>query len=53
MITYTRTVRTRSPETETSRRTGALYLTLAASHTGQWLITRATAPAEYDAAQTD
>lgn len=54
VITYTRTVRTRSPETETSRRTGALYLTLAASpDTGQWLITRATATAEYDAAQTD
>ena len=54
VITYTRTVRTRSPETETSRRTGALYLTLAASpDTGQWLITRAIATAEYDAAQTD
>lgn len=49
IATYTRTVRTRSPETIISQRTSTTRLTLTrVPSTGQWLVTQATLIEEHD-----
>ena len=49
LVTHTRTVRTRSPETVISQRTGTTRLTLTrAPGTNHWLVTQATLVEEHD-----
>ena len=49
IVTHTRTVHTRTPETIISQRTGTTRLTLTrAPGTGQWLVTQATLIEEHD-----